>query len=103
MKLLDGKTLSQSLLLSLKFYPKTSLHVVLVVKAISPLKDVDGLNPNSKFIPAVVIGIVKLLDSYQIGINNKNIVIVNDSDLIGQPLKKELESKGSIVTLCNHQ
>lgn len=72
-----------------------------ILKSIDPKKDIDGLNPDSKFIPAVVVGIIKLLENYQIDFVSKNIVVVNDSDLIGQPLKKVLESKGGIVTLCN--
>lgn len=72
-----------------------------ILLKIDPAKDVDGLNPNSSFSPAVVVGIVKLLENYQITFSQKNIVIVNDSNLIGQPLKKVLESKGGIVTLCN--
>jgi methylenetetrahydrofolate dehydrogenase (NADP+)/methenyltetrahydrofolate cyclohydrolase len=73
------------------------------LKAINPLKDVDGLNPASGVIPAVVVGIVKLLENYHIDFAGKNIVIVNDSDLIGQPLKRVLESKKGIVTICNDQ
>ncbi|RJX27082.1 MAG: bifunctional 5,10-methylenetetrahydrofolate dehydrogenase/5,10-methenyltetrahydrofolate cyclohydrolase, partial [Acholeplasma sp.] len=36
------------------------------LKLISPTKDVDGLNPNSRFTPAVVVGIIKLLESYNL-------------------------------------
>ena len=72
-----------------------------IIKSIDPKKDIDGLNPDSKFTPAVVTGIIKLLENYQIDFAGKNIVVVNDSNLIGQPLKKVLESKGGIVTLCN--
>lgn len=74
-----------------------------ILSYINPKKDVDGLNPDSNFSPAVVVGIIKLLENYQIDLVQKNIVIVNDSNLIGQPLKKILESKGAIVTLCNDQ
>lgn len=162
MKILDGKTLSQQILKSIKPINK-SLHVILVgndpssvkyvslkqkkceefgakftlhhlsndstlrelinqlntdpsvdgffiqlpvpdknvLNLISPQKDVDGLNPKSDFVPAVVVGIIKLLESYHISFTKKNIVIINDSDLIGQPLKKILETKQGIVTLCN--
>jgi methylenetetrahydrofolate dehydrogenase (NADP+)/methenyltetrahydrofolate cyclohydrolase len=72
-----------------------------ILTAIDPLKDIDGLNSNSHFTPAVVVGIIKLLENYQIKFAGQNIVIVNDSDLIGQPLKKVLESKGGLITLCN--
>ncbi len=69
------------------------------LKLISPRKDVDGLNPNSKFTPAVVVGIIKLLENYNLSFNNQKVVIINDSELIGQPLKKYF----SQAVLCNDQ
>lgn len=57
-----------------------------LLSLIAPQKDVDGLNPASNFIPAVVLGITQLLSHYQLSFVNKKVVIVNDSDLIGQPL-----------------
>lgn len=69
------------------------------LKLISPTKDVDGLNPNSKFTPAVVVGIVKLLENYNLSFNNQKVVIINDSNLIGQPLKKYFPQ----AVLCNDQ
>lgn len=74
-----------------------------LLNLINPQKDVDGLNPSSGITPAVVLGIIKLLENYQINFAHKNIVIINDSDLIGQPLKKIFESRGGIVTLCNER
>lgn len=73
----------------------------LILNSVTPTKDVDGLNPNSDFTPAVVLGIIKLLENYQINFAAKSIVIINDSDLIGQPLKEIFESKSGIVTLCS--
>jgi methylenetetrahydrofolate dehydrogenase (NADP+)/methenyltetrahydrofolate cyclohydrolase len=70
-----------------------------LLKLIDPSKDVDGLNPQSSFTPAVVIGIIKLLEHYHLDFTNKKIVIVNDSDLVGKPLKKHFNS----AILCNDQ
>lgn len=81
-----------------KNYPQKEL-----LGLISPAKDVDGLNPNSGILPAVVKGIITLLSHYQISFKNKNIVIVNDSDLIGQPLKKYFSQFTKTVTLLNTQ
>jgi len=69
------------------------------LKLISPQKDVDGLNPNSHLMPATPLGIIKLLEHYQLDFTNKKIVIVNDSALIGQPLKKHFPD----AILCNDQ
>jgi len=73
------------------------------LKLINPKKDVDGLNPESGTTPAVVQGIITLLKHYQINFNNKNIVVVNDSQLIGQPLKKYFINFTSQIILLNNQ
>lgn len=73
----------------------------LIVNSINPDKDADGLNPASGIIPAVDKGIIRLLEEYKINLSGKSVVIINDSLLIGQPLKKELEKQGAMVTLCN--
>lgn len=74
-----------------------------LLKQIKIDKDVDGLNPESGVYPAVVRAIVNLLENYQISFDQKNIVIVNDSDLIGKPLKKYLSQFTSDITLLNRQ
>ncbi len=72
-----------------------------LLSMIDPKKDIDGLNPQSNFIPAVAIGIVQLLDHYHLLTAGKTAVIINDSKLIGIPLKKLLENKKIKVKLCN--
>ncbi len=74
-----------------------------IISAINPKKDVDGLTPNSPFTPAVVRGIIRLLDEYHLSIFGKNAVIINDSDLIGKPLQKIFIKRKINVTLCNDQ
>lgn len=73
----------------------------LLLNKILPQKDADGLNPNSGVSPAVVRGIISLLKHYQISFAEKNIVIVNDSNLVGQPLKKYFDSFTTDITLLN--
>jgi len=72
-----------------------------LLNQISPFKDADGLNPTSGIIPAVDKGIIRLIEEYNIPLSGKNIFIINDSLLIGQPLKIELEKLDAKVTLCN--
>ncbi|MDO8609614.1 MAG: bifunctional 5,10-methylenetetrahydrofolate dehydrogenase/5,10-methenyltetrahydrofolate cyclohydrolase [bacterium] len=78
-----------------------NIHKNFVLNSINPQKDADGLVLNSPVIPAVVRGIIQLLDEYKLNFVNKNVVIINDSQLIGQPLKKHFENRHAIVTLCN--
>jgi methylenetetrahydrofolate dehydrogenase (NADP+)/methenyltetrahydrofolate cyclohydrolase len=72
-----------------------------ILSSIDPRKDVDGLTTNSPFVPAVVSGVIHLLDEYKLNFNGKNAVIINDSNLIGIPLKKILEKRNVKVTICN--
>lgn len=74
-----------------------------VLSQISPEKDIDGLNPHSHFTSAVARGIVTLMESYPISLPLKYVIIFNDSDLVGKPLKKMLEAKGANVVLLNDQ
>lgn len=71
----------------------------LILSSIDPAKDVDGLNPNSNFHPAVVSAIISLLQNYRINFTDKKVVIINDSDLIGKPLLKFFPK----AILCNKQ
>ena len=73
----------------------------LILNSINPNKDADGLVENSSTTPAVVRGIIQLLDKYKLTFIGKNVVIANDSQLIGQPLKKHFENRHSSVILCN--
>lgn len=78
-----------------------NIHKDIVLNSITPFKDADGLVEDSGITPAVVRGITKLVDEYKLNFADKNVVIINDSQLIGQPLKRIFENRKSIVTLCN--
>jgi len=77
-------------------------------------KDVDGLNPynlgnliqsdySKSYIPATPFAVMKILSFYQIDIEIKNIVIINNSLLFGKPLAMLLSNKLATVTICNHK
>ncbi len=77
---------------------------------ISPIKDVDGLNPyNIGLIssgrailkPCTPSGIMELFEFYKIDLTGKNVVIINRSHLIGKPLYHLMLEKNSTVTTCH--
>lgn len=72
-----------------------------IIATINSQKDVDGLTENSPYTPAVIRGVVSLLQKYQLRIAEKNAVIINDSKLIGIPLKNILEKENCHVEICN--
>jgi methylenetetrahydrofolate dehydrogenase (NADP+)/methenyltetrahydrofolate cyclohydrolase len=82
-----------------------------VLNAIDPQKDADGLTPQnlgllfqkdpSALVPATPMGIIKLLEEYQIEFSGKNAVILGRSSIVGIPLFALLTNKNSTVTLCH--
>ncbi len=82
-----------------------------VLSSINIEKDVDGLNPinlsilfqkNSQGIPsATSLGIIKLLEEYEIDISGKNAVIIGRSPEVGLPLFAQLLAKNATATICH--
>ena len=82
-----------------------------VLSSIDPKKDADGLSPfnlgllfqkKSTGIPsATALGIIKLLEEYQINISGKNAVIIGRSSEVSIPLFALLMAKNATVTICH--
>lgn len=77
---------------------------------IDPKKDIDCLTSlnlgkvlsgSQQYLPGTVRGIINILDTLNVSYKSKNIVIVNNSILIGKPIAMYLSNKGSTVTICN--
>src|SRR5579859_1852584 len=73
-------------------------------------KDVDGLTPVSvgrlvKNIPGLrpctPQGVIQLLDSYEVGLEGAEAVVVGRSDLVGKPVSLLLLHRNATVTLCH--
>ena len=88
------------------------IEVPLVIRAIDPMKDVDGFqayNLGKMFlakefeylIPCTPRGIVKLLDYYELPIAGKEITIVGRSNTVGKPLAVMLINRDATVTVCH--
>lgn len=86
------------------------LNAKRIQNAISPLKDVDGLTDINmgklvhgvdSLVPCTPMGIVDLLDIYNINLSGKNVTIVGRSDLVGKPLASLLTNRNATVTLCH--
>lgn len=82
-----------------------------ILDSISPKKDVDCLTSynlgkllkGNDFAPCTPKGIIRLLDEYNINVEGKNIVIINNSNLIGKPLAMMLTNKNATVTICHEK
>jgi len=82
----------------------------MVINAISPLKDVDGLTDinNGKLFhnedglfSCTPLGIMELLDRYNISVVGKNVCIVGRSNLVGKPMNMMMLNNDATVTVCH--
>jgi len=80
------------------------------ISRLSPLKDVDGLTPHNvgllsmkkgALVACTPSGVMEMFDYYNIGLEGKNVVIINRSNLIGKPLYHLLLQRNATVITCH--
>ncbi|SHF59620.1 bifunctional methylenetetrahydrofolate dehydrogenase/methenyltetrahydrofolate cyclohydrolase FolD [Ornithinibacillus halophilus] len=81
-----------------------------VIEAIAPEKDVDGFHPvnigrmmtgQDTFLPCTPFGIIKMLQSKNISIEGKHVVVVGRSNIVGKPVGQLLLNEHATVTYCH--
>jgi len=81
-----------------------------IIEAINPLKDVDGLHPlnqgklfagNPALIPCTPYGCLKLIESTGCTLPGKKAVIIGRSNLVGKPMAALLLKENATVTVCH--
>ena len=81
-----------------------------IIKAISPLKDVDGFHPESVgnlcigqqgFVSCTPAGIIQLLKRSNIEIEGKECVVIGRSNIVGKPMALLLIRENGTVTVCH--
>jgi len=83
-----------------------------VIKAIEPMKDVDGFtayNIGKMFLstdfedlaPCTPLGVIKMLEYYNIEMEGKEAVVVGHSNIVGKPLSTMLLNRNATVTTCH--
>jgi methylenetetrahydrofolate dehydrogenase (NADP+)/methenyltetrahydrofolate cyclohydrolase len=81
-----------------------------VIRAIDPLKDVDGLHPlnagelfqgRPRLVPATPRGVMALLAEYEIELTGAEAVVVGRSEIVGKPAAQLLEQANATVTICH--
>ncbi len=86
------------------------LNEKLIIEAIDPIKDVDGLtsynmnkliNNEKGIIPGTTLGVLKLLENYNIELSGKHVVIVGRSRLVGIPTTIAILNQDATVTMCH--
>jgi methylenetetrahydrofolate dehydrogenase (NADP+)/methenyltetrahydrofolate cyclohydrolase len=81
-----------------------------VLRAVSPRKDVDGFHPASAgqlyldeptFVPATPLGIMALLEEYDVRLEGKRAVVIGRSTIVGKPAALLLLRANATVTICH--
>jgi methylenetetrahydrofolate dehydrogenase (NADP+)/methenyltetrahydrofolate cyclohydrolase len=81
-----------------------------VIRAIEPVKDVDGLHPfnagelylgRPRLVPATPLGIMALLAEHRIPLEGAESVVVGRSDIVGKPIAHLLLQSNATVTICH--
>ena len=81
-----------------------------VLRAVAPLKDVDGFHPQSAgqlylgeptFVPATPSGVLELLAAYDVPIAGAHAVVVGRSAIVGKPAAHLLLQANATVTICH--
>lgn len=79
-------------------------------KAISPLKDIDGVTPSNKLAtvtgdtglyPATPQACIRLLKHYGYTLEGKNVTLVGRGQTVGLPLFHMLQRENATVTVCH--
>jgi len=88
----------------------TGLSAERVLDALAPAKDVDGFHPinmgllaagSPHFVPCTPLGVMKLIEHEEIGVQGRHAVVVGRSNIVGKPVALLLLQKGATVTICN--
>lgn len=82
----------------------------LIIDAILPNKDADGLHPinlgnmfigKNIIVPATPQGVIKLIESTGMNLEGKHAVVAGRSALVGKPVSILLQQKNCTVTMCH--
>ena len=81
-----------------------------IIRAVEPIKDVDGFHPfnaghlylgNPTHVPATPLGVMTLLEEYDVALQGANAVVVGRSDIVGKPMAMMLLHAHATVTICH--
>lgn len=81
-----------------------------LIEMISPAKDVDGFHPinggylmagEPRFISCTPLGIMHMLEAYDIDVAGKHAVVVGRSLIVGRPMALLLLAQDATVTICH--
>lgn len=81
-----------------------------LLELVAPEKDVDGFHPFNVgrlttgldgFVPCTPLGVMRLLEEYNIDVKGKNCVVVGASNIVGKPMASLLLNADATVEICH--
>jgi methylenetetrahydrofolate dehydrogenase (NADP+) / methenyltetrahydrofolate cyclohydrolase len=81
-----------------------------VIRAVDPIKDVDGFHPANAgqlylgrptYVPGTALGVIALLEAYDVELAGAHAVVVGRSDIVGKPVAMLLLQRHATVTICH--
>ena len=81
-----------------------------VIEAIDPAKDIDGIHPinaarlylgRPALVPGTPLGVMRMLEEYEIPLSGANAVVVGRSAIVGKPMAQLLLAANATVTTCH--
>lgn len=81
-----------------------------ILELVAPNKDVDGFHPYNVgrlttgldgFVPCTPLGVMELLNEYNIDVKGKNCVVVGASNIVGKPMASLLLNANATVEICH--
>ncbi len=81
-----------------------------VIRAVDPIKDVDGFHPANAgqlylgrptYVPGTALGVIALLEEYEVELTGAHAVVVGRSDIVGKPVAMLLLGRHATVTICH--
>src|SRR3954454_1270473 len=81
-----------------------------IVEAIAPEKDIDGIHPfnagrlylgRPTLVPGTPLGIMRMLDEYEIPLQGARAVVAGRSAIVGKPMAHLLLQRNATVTVCH--
>ena len=82
----------------------------LVIRSVAPVKDVDGFHPfnagqlylgQPTLVPATPLGILALLDEYEVPLQGAHAIVIGRSEIVGKPVAHLLLGRNATVTVCH--
>jgi methylenetetrahydrofolate dehydrogenase (NADP+)/methenyltetrahydrofolate cyclohydrolase len=81
-----------------------------IIETIAPGKDIDGIHPMNAgrlylgrptLVPGTPLGIMRMLDEYEITLEGARAVVVGRSAIVGKPMAHLLLQRNATVTICH--